>query len=75
MKKRQFWTKAEARVLIDLWEKSTLDELQAKLKRERSQIISMVYEMRKAGFKLSKKRKVGERRVMLIELLKEYKNK
>lgn len=68
------WTKDEVRKLYKLWEDCTLEELSADMGIRHVQVTYMANQMRKVGFKLTKKPKVGSRLSMLKEIFEESKN-
>jgi hypothetical protein len=69
MKKQKQWTKEEVRKVQKLWNNSTLVDLATELKVTKQQLQSLVYAMRKVGFKLAKKRRNGYLGSLLKEVL------
>lgn len=70
MTKYHMWTKEEIKKFVQIWDSKTLDELVEEMGLTRSQLISMAYYIRKAGYKLPRKRKNG----YLLSLIKEALN-
>lgn len=67
----KYWTKDEIKQLVTLWDAHTLEEIAAKLDRKPSSIVAMSIQLRKAGLKLSQKRKNGYMAHMVAEVVKE----
>lgn len=73
--KHHMWTKEEIKKLYEIWEKYSAEDVAESLGIEVGQVRYMVTQMRKQGFPLQKKRKVGKTMIMLEELKAELKIK
>lgn len=63
------WTKREIESVIQLWESKTVKELADELELNEMQINYMAKAIRDAGHKLPKKRKIGQLRLLVQEVL------
>ncbi len=62
------WTKDEMKKLYKLWESVEPQDIAEDMGIEVGQVRYMANAMRKEGFKLSKKRKVGKKLLLIREL-------
>lgn len=69
--KVRFWTKREIKFVFKTWKSSTLEETAKKLDRTPKQIQSMIIQIRKCGYHITYKRRVGQSRLMIEEVMKE----
>ena len=69
------WTREEVKKLYKIWDTSSMEEVCEELGIEVGQVRYMVQQMRKHGFPLQKKRKIGDTMLMLKELKAELKIK
>lgn len=65
------WTKKELVNLLKMWDSMTLKEMAEKLGRDRNQIKSVVFQMRKAGIPIERKRVDFEGNHLIEEVKKE----
>ena len=56
---KKMWTKSEIKMIAELWEKTTSEELCSKLKITQPQLMYITMSMRKHGLDLPKKHKMG----------------
>ncbi len=68
-KQRITWTQDQIKKLSRLWNDKSSEEIANELGVERKQVIYMAYQIRKAGFELTRKRKRGELRSLIVESL------
>jgi len=71
IKQTQFWTKEEIKLLLELWDSQTIEQMCETLRRNRAQVMGMAREIRKAGYELSVKKKKGEKQKLVKEVLRE----
>lgn len=76
MKKTQripqhMWTKKEIENLIDVWDKKSVAEIAEKMDIEQSQVGYMVHQVRSSGIKLTKKKRLGRIRSLILEIKEE----
>lgn len=72
---KKMWTKNEIKKVMDLWEKTSTESIAKELGRTRPQISYIATQLRKAGFKLARKRVVGRMASLLKEAIAEYNGK
>lgn len=69
------WTKNEVKKLYTIWDTTSMEDVCEELGIDAGQVRYMVAQMRKQGFPLQKKRKIGQTMTMLKELKAELKIK
>lgn len=67
----KFWTKTEIKYVLKTWKRSTLQETCTKLGREPKAVRAMVIQIRKCGYPITYKRRVGTTNLMIKEVLSE----
>lgn len=74
-KRSQLWTKEEIKELLTMWDTSTKQDLAEKLGREPHQIAAMAARVRRAGYKLARKRMKDIYGNLIKEAMEELKSK
>lgn len=69
------WTKADIKKVATLWEKSTVEEICEELGLRKDQLTYIIMHMRKAGFDLPRKHKIGYIQNLLRECYLETKDR
>jgi len=70
LKNHQF-TKAEIKKVISMWDKKTKEQIADELNINEQQVNYIAMQIRKAGYKLTKKHKVGYLRNLITEVINE----
>lgn len=65
------WTKKEIKKMILLWESKTVEQICEEIGRNRSQVMGMAREIRRAGYDLPKKKVITKKRTLIEDVLKE----
>lgn len=73
--KSHMWTKDQVKRIATVWENKNVEDIAEELGVNRKQVMYMVGQMRKAGFKLARKHKKSYLHVMLTDVLTELKTK
>lgn len=70
---RHLWTKDELKKIINMWDSSSMEEILEETGLTRSQISSIRYGLKKAGYVLTAKKAKGYRQLLVTEVLRELK--
>jgi len=70
-KKSYMWTKENIRVLVNIWEKSTVEEIADKLDVDKRKVTYMANVIRKQGYPLSRKHVKSRAKIMIDEVMSE----
>lgn len=65
------WTKDELKEFLNLWESESTESLAKKFKVKKTTISVLAAMFRKEGMKLGRKRKVGNTRLLIKEVIRE----